>query len=140
MILLAIALSVIFMLLSLLHFTWAGGSLWGFNASLPQKENGDILFLPKKRDSLFVALGLLLFGIFYLSYGGIIGFALPGWSSTAISWLIPSLFLLRSVGDRRYVGFFKRVNSTAFAQRDTRFFSPLCLVIAVLGWLIMSLK
>jgi hypothetical protein len=39
----------------------------------------------------------------------------------------------RAIGDRRYVGFLKRSRGSAFARRDTYFYSPLCAVLAVAG-------
>jgi hypothetical protein len=45
---------------------------------------------------------------------------------------------LRSVGDFRLVGFFKRVRGTRFARYDSLLFSPLSLALGVptlwLGW------
>lgn len=38
--------------------------------------------------------------------------------------------LLRGVGEFRYVGLFKRVKGSRFARNDTRFYSPLCLMLA----------
>jgi len=42
------------------------------------------------------------------------------------------IFAFRALGDFRYVGFFKRVRGNLFAQRDTWFYSPLCLLLAIL--------
>jgi hypothetical protein len=52
------------------------------------------------------------------------------------TWVISLLFLLRTIGDFRYVGFFKSVSDTDFAFWDTILFSPLCLLIAVAAFLI----
>ena len=38
---------------------------------------------------------------------------------------------VRAVGDRKYVGFFKRVRDTEFARRDSRIYSPLCLLLGL---------
>jgi len=48
-------------------------------------------------------------------------------------WAIPAIFLLRALGDFRYVGFFKKVKTTPFAKADTKFFSPLCLMLGLFG-------
>jgi uncharacterized protein DUF3995 len=40
------------------------------------------------------------------------------------------VFMVRAIGDRRYVGFFKRVRGTRFARLDTRIYSPLCLALS----------
>ena len=57
---------------------------------------------------------------------------------TGVFWparIVTGLFFLRAIGEFRYVGFFKRVRDTAFAKADTRFYSPLCVFIAVLSLL-----
>jgi hypothetical protein len=45
--------------------------------------------------------------------------------------LLAGVFLLRAVGDRKYVGFFKRVRGTAFARWDSRLYAPLCLALGL---------
>lgn len=48
--------------------------------------------------------------------------------------------LLRSIGDFRYVGFFKRARGSRFAELDTRFYSPLCLPLALAtAWVALDL-
>jgi hypothetical protein len=49
------------------------------------------------------------------------------------------LFGGRAIGERRYVGFFKRVRGTAFAWWDTRAFSPLCAALS-LGYLLLCFR
>ncbi len=46
---------------------------------------------------------------------------------------VAAVLLLRAVGDRRYVGAFKRVRGTRFARWDTWVYSPLCAVLALVG-------
>ena len=41
------------------------------------------------------------------------------------------VLLARAVGDFRYVGFFKRVRGSRFATLDSRYFSPLCLILGL---------
>ena len=49
------------------------------------------------------------------------------------------IFTARAIGDFRYVGFFKKATGTVFAKNDTRYYSPLCVVIAVFCFLIVLL-
>ncbi|MDY7394845.1 DUF3995 domain-containing protein [Aureibaculum sp. 2210JD6-5] len=91
---------------------------------------------PKKIDSGIVALVLTAFGFFYLIKTNLITVNIPSWILTYGTWIIPAIFLLRAIGDFKYIGFFKRVKSTDFAKLDTKFFSPLCLTISTLGILI----
>ena len=43
------------------------------------------------------------------------------------------IFVLRTLGDFRYVGFTKRIRNTSFAEWDTKLYSPLCLLMALLA-------
>ncbi len=52
------------------------------------------------------------------------------------SWIIPIIFILRSVGDFKYVGFFKKVKQTTFGKLDTKIYSPLSAFIGTVGVLI----
>lgn len=133
---LSLLLFIIFFLLSLLHLSWSMGSAWGFDASLPVNEDGQRMLNPKKIDSLIVGLGLLFFGFFYLIKSGFIAFDLPSLVVSIASWVIPSIFLMRAIGDFRYVGFTKRIKNTPFALRDTKFYSPLCLAVAIIGFIL----
>jgi hypothetical protein len=51
-------------------------------------------------------------------------------------FVIAALFLLRAIGDFKYVGFFKSVSQTDFARLDSLLFTPLCLLIAIAAFLI----
>lgn len=127
---------IIFTALGFLHFYWAIGGEYGFSVSLPTKENGERVLNPKKIDSAIVGLGLISFGAFYLLKTELIEYTLPNWITTYGGWIIPSIFLLRALGDFKYVGFFKQVTKTNFAYMDTKYFSPLCLIIGIIGLLI----
>jgi hypothetical protein len=138
---LALTLILIFVSISNLHFYWAfGGKKWG-NFAIPTKSNTSAtpLFKPSFFETLFVAAGLLVFA-------WIIGMNAQLFP---LLWLTPSyvtyatfgiafIFLLRAVGEFRYVGFFKRIKNTTFGQMDSRYYSPLCLFIAIVT-LIISL-
>ena len=129
----SILLSIILTALGVLHFSWAMGGEFGFSKSLPTKENGERVLNPNKMDSVLVGIGLTAFGIFYVFHSGLATPNLPGWITRYGGWIIPIIFLLRAMGDFNYVGFFKKVRSTEFGRSDTKYFSPLCLVIGILG-------
>ncbi|MEQ9415293.1 MAG: DUF3995 domain-containing protein [Cyclobacteriaceae bacterium] len=127
-------LSFTFLVLGLVHFNWVVGGKWGWDAALPTKENGKRVLNPRKIDSFIVGVGLVVFGLFYLVRGGLVGVSsIPAWIFEYGSWIIPIIFLLRAVGDFTYVGFFKKIKKTKFGEWDTRLFAPLCLAIAVAG-------
>lgn len=126
-------LTFVFSILGLLHFYWACGGDFGFEASIPSKENGEKLIQPKKLDSVIVGLVLISFALFYFSYYLEINHKIPKWIQKYGSGIIPAIFILRAIGDFRYIGFFKKTNQTLFGKNDTKYFSPLCLIIGVLG-------
>ncbi len=132
----AIVLIFIFVIIALIHFNWAIGGTWGFDAALPSNEQGERLFTPRKIDSAIVGIGLLLFAAFYAYQNAWFSLNVPNWLVVIAKWGIPAIFLLRAIGDFKYVGFFKSIKSTIFAKRDTQLYSPLCLFIATLGILL----
>lgn len=124
----AIFNTVILVSLGLVHLYWLFGGTWGWQAALPEK-NGQKVLDPKPVDTLLVAAGLIGFGLFHLHKIGWLALALPSWVNQSGLWIIASIFFLRAIGDFRYVGFFKRIKDSLFAQWDTQFFIPLCLLI-----------
>ncbi|MDC1540332.1 DUF3995 domain-containing protein [Flavobacteriaceae bacterium] len=137
---LSILLSIILFGLGLIHFNWVFGGKFGFAESLPTKESGERVLNPKKNDSAIVGIGLTTFGLFYIFKSGLFEYNLPEWIMKYGSWIIPIIFLLRAMGEFKYIGFFKRVKKTDFGKLDTKFFSPLCLIIGVLGVIIQLMK
>lgn len=130
---LSVILSAIFIVLGMIHVYWVIGGTLGLEKSLPTKENGERVLNPKKLDTALVGIGLIIFGVFYMVKSGLISYNPPAWIMDYGSWIIPSIFILRAVGEFKYVGFFKSVKNTGFGKLDTRFFSPLCLTIGVFG-------
>jgi len=131
--------ALLLLLLALLHFYWAMGGKWGFDAVLPTNEKGERVMNPKIKDSILVAFGLSFFSIYYLMHGGWLAIALPPWLFNSGIWIISGLFLLRSIGDFKYVGMTKKVKNTAFASNDNRWFIPICLIIGLIGVIILTL-
>ncbi|MEH6706121.1 MAG: DUF3995 domain-containing protein [Galbibacter orientalis] len=137
---LSILLSLILIVLGMIHLNWVIGGKFGYVESLPTKENGERVLNPKKIDSAIIGIGLIAFGIFYMIESGLIEYNLPEWIIKYGSWIIPIIFLLRAVGEFKYVGFFKSVRKTDFGKLDTKLFSPLCLIIGILGIIIQLIK
>ena len=136
---LSLSLSIIFTLLSLIHFYWLFNGKWGLNKVIPTKENGlNNLSIPRFA-TLIVALVLISFGLIYLIKSQFIAFPLPSWVNI-VYWFIPSIFILRAIGDFNYVGIFKKIKNTEFAKADSKCFIPLCLTIGIFGLLIQLMK
>jgi hypothetical protein len=124
----AILGSVVLALLGLLHVYWACGGLAGKGAVVPER-NGDRLLNPSRGMTLLVAACLWAGSACLLAQLGEIRAAVPPIFVTGGVWVLAAVFLLRAVGDFRYVGFFKRVVQSRFAYWDTRVYSPLCLLL-----------
>lgn len=132
--------TLIFLVLSGLHFYWATGGKRGLAASLPSNPSTqDFLFKPSILATLVVAFGLLLFAIVTLGNAVALPVAIDQRYYRYSEILISIIFLLRAVGDFKYVGFFKRIRETYFAKMDSKFYSPLCLTIFIVGLLIFLL-
>ena len=130
---------LVFLLLALLHFYWAFGGKWGFSNGLPTTEEGEVVLNPGKIDSIVVGVVLLSFSLYYLN-AIFLFFQLPSGVQKYTGFGITLLFLLRAIGDFKYVGFFKKIKGTSFARRDQRYFSPLCLALSIIALLLALLN
>ncbi|MCD8445685.1 DUF3995 domain-containing protein [Tenacibaculum finnmarkense] len=137
---LSIILFVIFSSLGFIHFYWILGGKWGLEKALPTKEAGQKAMESPKIATAIVGIGLISFGLIYLIKTGLINFQIPNWIITYGSWIIPSIFILRAIGDFNYVGVFKKIKNTEFAKADSKWFIPLCLTIGILGILIQLMN
>ncbi len=133
---LSVLLLLIFASLGGIHFYWVLGGKWGLEQALPTKEAGEKALQPGKLVTIVVGLGLTFFGIFYLMQSGLVDMHLPDWVNELGAWFIPGIFTIRAIGDFNYVGFFKKIKNTTFAKADSTFFSPLCMIIGVMGFII----
>lgn len=131
-----IVLAVVFAILSFLHLYWAAGGKFGGGMTIPTASSGKRLLNPSPFGTILVAAALFAAMLVVLGRLKIWGAFLPSWIFYWGTWLIALLFLLRTIGDFRYVGFFKSVTDTNFARWDTILFSPLCLSIAGVAFLI----
>jgi hypothetical protein len=128
--------TVIFILLSLIHFYWAfGGRLW-YADVLPTNSRGSERLNPGTIAGLFVAFALLFFALITTGNRGLFNRYIKMTYFRYGALLIAVIFFLRAIGDFRFIGFFKTVKHTRFAINDTQFFSPLCLFISLLSLLI----
>lgn len=131
---------IILLLISTIHFYWIAGGRWGLANALPER-NGAKTLKPGPLITLIVAIIFSAMGLFYLYKVEQFPVAhswMPDWLNRYGLWLLASVFLLRAVGDFRYVGFFKRVRNSRFAALDTRFYSPLCLFLSFNTFLLIS--
>ena len=127
----AFLLALITLLISLIHFHWALGGRWALASVLPTKESGASLFKPGPLLTLAVAMILLLISLYYCSLVCAYPLRLPNWIMQYGLIILGIVFLLRAVGDFKYIGFFKKVRNTTFGRLDSKYFSPLCLLLAL---------
>ena len=133
--LIAITLILIFLFLSGIHMYWGFGGQWGNDAVIPTKDNNVKVMVPGIIATFIVALGLLGFGavvfVNIIESDLNIPFRLDIFRNYGL-WVIASIFILRAIGEFNYVGFFKKYKKTKFGQNDTKYYSPLCLIIGIL--------
>jgi hypothetical protein len=129
-------LIIIFLTISIIHFYWAFGGIKGLNKALPTDEKGERVLNPGKIETSVVGLGLLFFAFYYLTKIGAFEIELPKLIIDHSGWIISSIFILRAIGEFKYVGFFKEIKNTEFGKFDTKYFSILSLTIGIIGILI----
>lgn len=120
--------AIVFVVLGLWHAYWAAGGRLAHRAALPI-QNGQPLFRPSPLGTLAVAAALIGCAWITAANGGLVTAPPLRW----LPWLGMAValgLLARAIGDFRYVGFFKRKGEDPFARLDTRFYSPLCLLLA----------
>ncbi|MEM6347855.1 MAG: DUF3995 domain-containing protein [Bacteroidota bacterium] len=139
--LLSIILASIFIAISALHFYWVLGGRWAMNAVIPTKaDSGDLSFSPPPMATVIVALGLLLMAWVSLAISGLLSFPL------SLAWVrggmigIAVIFALRAIGDFRYAGLTKKIKNTLFGRNDTRYYTPLCILIFTLSTVLLWLN
>ncbi|MBN2816531.1 MAG: DUF3995 domain-containing protein [Campylobacterales bacterium] len=118
-------------IMALFHFYWAFGGKVGLDKALPTKD-GVKLLNPSKALTFFVGFVLIVFA--YIAYGlGFYDFTVYANRSFYVysGVFLSAIFTLRAIGEFNAVGFFKKVKDTEFAIYDTKYFSPLCLLLGV---------
>ncbi len=108
------------------------------NAVLPTIE-GEEIIKPSPFITLIIAAAMGVFAFIIIGNLDIFRMYIDLSFFKYATLTIGIIFTLRAMGDFRYVGFFKKATGTLFAKNDTRYYSPLCVVIAVFCYLIVLL-
>lgn len=123
--------TIIFLGISSIHFYWAFGGKFGVNAVIPETK-GKAAFKPPVLATIFVAFAMLI--------GAWLSWTPVGSPESRIliygNLAIGIIFLIRAIGDFKYVGFTKKIKDSVFAKNDNRYYSPLCLIISAIGFFI----
>ena len=131
MFLINLLLITITLILSLLHFYWFFGGTRGINNTLPEND-GKKLFIPSKMATFIVAFGLLFLSLFsFQLYKANVFIDFEPLTYLILAYFFAFIFLLRAIGDFKYLGFFKRIKGSPFGEYDSKYYSPLCLVICL---------
>lgn len=128
-------LTAIFTALGLLHVYWAVAGNAETGVGVPSVD-GKPLFTPSTFATLVVAAALFTAALVIAGVCGWLGSLIPSRIFRFMTLGISIVFLVRAVGDFKYVGFFKSVTNSGFAYWDAWLFSPLCLFIAAASFLI----
>ncbi len=120
----------IFILLSALHFYWMFGGKSGMQSVLPDLENGKTM-RPSQFATAVVAIGLLVFAFICFGMSGNFSNVIPFKFFTIGNYCIAAIFLLRAIGDFKYVGLFRKIKNTTFGVTDKKYFTPLCILIFI---------
>ena len=130
---LSLILFAVFSVLCGFHFYWFFGGTWGVEKVIPTQDNEQCAQSIPQFATLLVALVLVSFGLLYLIKSGLINVNLPNWITIYSYWIMPAIFIIRAIGEFKYVGFFKKIKNTEFAKADSTIFSPLCMSIGIIG-------
>ncbi len=133
---LGIFLAFIFLVLGLIHVYWAFGGKGASEAVLPTVD-GKLAFNPSAFLTLLVASALFIAMLIILGQIGFLGLFVPSVIFYYGTLFISIVFFLRSIGEFRLVGLFKKIKNTKFAYWDTVLFSPLCLLISIIAFLLL---
>ncbi len=131
---------LILLVVTVFHVYWGLGGNWGVRSVLPE-QNGTSVMPFGRGITLIVALifgGMAFFYLYKIGQFPSLDSIVPNWLSQYGLWLLAGIFSLRAIGDFRYVGFFKQVRNSRFAKLDTKFYSPLCLLLSVNTFLLIS--
>jgi len=122
-------LATVFALIAALHLYWTVRGV-GTGAGVPSRADGTPVIRPGRLASFAVTAACILAALIVLGRGHLLDVGLPPAILHVGIWGIAGVFFLRTIGEFRYVGLFKRVRGTPFADWDTRLFTPLCAAIA----------
>jgi len=123
---------LVLIIMGLFHFYWAFGGKVGLDKALPTKD-GIKLLNPSKALTFFVGVVLIVFA--YIAYGlQFYDFSVNTNRSFYLYFgiFLSIIFIIRAIGEFNAVGFFKKIKDTEFAIYDTKYFSPLCLILGVI--------
>lgn len=128
--------TLILLFISIIHFYWAFGGIWGLKQAVPTLKNTEHLFKPSPIATALVGIVMLGFALLYAEKSGVFIVKLPDFINTYGLKAVATVFLIRAIGDFNYVGLTKKIKDTVFAKSDTKLYVPLCLFLSFAGFYI----
>ncbi|PWL38267.1 DUF3995 domain-containing protein [Flagellimonas aquimarina] len=125
----AIFISITLIFLAGLHFYWALFGIKDPSTVLPTNLKSNKVKSPGKFGAVLVGIALLFFAFVFINKVTV--YIESGWLNYTSAG-IGLLFIVRALGDFKYVGFFKSAKNSKFSALDTRYYSPLCLLLGAL--------
>lgn len=108
----------------------------GRRRCLAKEPDGTPVFQPGVFACGAVALGLGGFAYTCLAHVTLLPPLFLVGRTKMILLVIRGCFALRTIGDFKYAGMFRRIQSTDFSRKDRVFYTPLCFALsAFLAWL-----
>jgi hypothetical protein len=126
----ALGVTLVLSSLAVVHSYWAVRGV-GTSASVPTRADGTPVFRPGRVATIGVAVALGIAALLVAGHARLIDVGLPPWVLRVGAWGVAVAFAARTIGECRYVGLFKRVRGTPFAQWDSWLFTPLCAVLSI---------
>lgn len=116
------------LIVALFHFYWAFGGKYGLMSAGPSLKGGED-FIPG--GILIFTVAVMLLGLSVLAIQLVSPVKMLKDYIHYIGYLVSAIFIIRAIGDFKYVGFFKKVYNSNFATLDTKYFSPLVLFLGI---------
>ncbi len=122
--------ATILIVISALHFYWAFGGRWGGKGAFPEIKSEKPI-RPSKLATALVAFVFLFFASIYLVKVQLLNIQYPTFITQYGIWILAGIFIVRAIGEFRYIGFTKTIKNSFFAELDTKYYSPLCLFLGL---------
>lgn len=131
-------IAIVLGVVGLIHLYWLAGGQAGLRIAVPYRvDRAEPLFVPRRFETGIVMLLFWLAAAMILLHAHKLHAPLPPWIPVAAGWTLAAVFLIRGIGEFRYLGIFKRYRGSDFARMDTLIYSPLCLLLGAAALAIM---
>ncbi len=126
---------IILFVVASVHIYWAMGGKMASLAVLPQSSSEKSVFKPSSFMTFIVAISFYMMSLIFVHAAGFFQVSILKNNQNVILIFLGIVFLIRAIGDFKYVGFTKKIKGTPFSINDTKYYSPLCLLISITTFL-----